>query len=295
MKKTVAIIGALDTKCEDILFIRGGLTQAGCNVLLIDTSILKHSSQHPDVTAREIVAEAGERLSMLRKTRDRGAAVAALCSGIPAIARKLLADKRIDGIIAIGGGAGTSVGTAAMRALPVGFPKVMITTMASGVTRGYVGDKDIIMFPSIVDIAGVNVISSRIYTNAVGAMNGMLKMEFAPRRHGKTLALSMYGNTTPVVERCKQQIMRRGYEALVFHANGVGGQSMENLIIEGVIDGVLDITTTELADELAGGDASAGSLRMEAAGNRGLPQVIVPGCMDMVNFLVASQLGDLNT
>ena len=288
MDKTVAVIGALDTKRDDLLFIRDRLSRAGHKVLLIDTSVVGSSGAQADITAGEIVEAAGGQLAALREKHDRGAAIASLCAGMPAVARKLLAEKRIHGIIALGGGAGTAVGTAAMRALPLGFPKVMVTTMASGVTRGYVEDKDIVLFPSIVDIAGVNAVSSRIYANAVGAMSGMLEVEPQPRRAGKALALTMYGNTTPVVERCKAQVLRQGYEALVFHANGVGGQALENLIAEGMVDGVMDITTTELADELVGGEASAGPGRLEAAGLRGLPQVVVPGCMDMVNFFAAS-------
>ena len=288
MQKTVAIIGALDTKGEDIRFIRRMLLQLGRQVLLIDTSIMGRATQHADVDAREITAAAGAKLSALRKMADRGAAIAALCSGIPLITQKLVQTRKIHGVIGIGGGAGTSVGTAAMRALPVGFPKIMISTMASGVTRSYVGEKDIKMFPSIVDIAGVNAVSSRIYTNAVGAMHGMLDMVSVPNRKRKTIALSMFGNTTPVVERCKNKLQQLGYETLIFHANGVGGQSMESMILEGLVDGVLDITTTELADELVGGDASAGPRRLEAAGRQGVPQIIVPGCLDMVNFFTAT-------
>ena len=192
----------------------------------------------------------------------------------------------------MGGSAGTAVGTAAMRALPVGVPKVMVSTVASGDTSGYVDTKDVVMLPSIVDVAGVNRISARIYANAVGAVVGMVETA-APEIEDKPLiAASMFGNTTPAVERCRERLDALGYEVLVFHATGTGGRTMEDVIAGGFASGVLDLTTTEWADELVGGVMAAGPNRMEAAAAQGVPQVIAPGCLDMVNFQAPATIPD---
>jgi uncharacterized protein (UPF0261 family) len=190
-----------------------------------------------------------------------------------------------DGIVSMGGSAGTAVGTSAMRALPVGVPKVMVSTVAAGDTTNYVGIKDVSMIPSVVDVAGINRISRRIFANAAGAIAGMVETEVQEAAEDKPLiTASMFGNTTEAVDQARSIMEDAGYEVLVFHCTGAGGRTMEGLIDEGLIEGVLDITTTEWADELAGGVLTAGPERMDAAGRAGIPQVIVPGCLDMVNF-----------
>ena len=215
-----------------------------------------------------------------------------MAAGGAEIVRRLHAEGRIDGVLSMGGSAGTAVGTAAMRALPVGVPKVMVSTVASGDTSGYVDTKDVVMVPSIVDVAGVNRISARIYANAVGAVTGMVATA-APEIEDKPLiAASMFGNTTPAVERCRERLDALGYEVLVFHATGTGGRTMEDVIAGGFASGVLDVTTTEWADELVGGVMAAGPTRMDAAAAQGVPQVIAPGCLDMVNFQAPATIPD---
>jgi uncharacterized protein (UPF0261 family) len=184
----------------------------------------------------------------------------------------------------MGGSAGTVIATAAMRELPVGLPKVMVSTLASGDTAPYVGTTDIVMFPSVVDVAGVNRISARIYANAVGAVLGMVNTAVPDIEEKPLIAATMFGNTTELVTQCQAILAERGYETLVFHATGTGGRTMESLIEAGYFVGLLDLTTTEWADELVGGVLSAGPERMDGAAKSGLPQVIAPGCLDMANF-----------
>jgi uncharacterized protein (UPF0261 family) len=192
----------------------------------------------------------------------------------------------VTGVLAIGGSAGTTIGTAAMRALPLGVPKVMVSTLASGQVRPYVGDKDVFMLNAVTDIAGLNRITRAVLDEAARAMAGMLTFPPAPAEgtDRPLIAASMFGVTTPCVERARAVLEAAGYEVLVFHATGNGGQAMESLIDEELIAGVLDITTTELSDELVGGILSAGPDRLTAAGRRGVPQVISVGALDMVNF-----------
>jgi uncharacterized protein (UPF0261 family) len=284
MPKTIAVVGALDTKGKEFAFVKSAIEQRGHKALVIDTSVVGEPGFRADV-AREKVAEAGGvPLKKLQEKADRGQAMDVMTKGIAKVVKDLFDKGKVDGVISMGGSAGTSIGTSAMRALPLGVPKVMVSTLASGDTKAYVGTKDILMFPSVVDVAGVNSISARIYANAVGAVVGMVETP-APKIEAKPLlSASMFGNTTPIVGRCRETMEKHGYEVLIFHAVGTGGQTMESLIREGYITGVLDITTTEWADELTGGVLSAGPHRLEAAAAKGVPQVVVPGCLDMANF-----------
>lgn len=210
--------------------------------------------------------------------------MAVMTKGVAEVTRELYKNGQIDGIISMGGGGGTVIGTSAMRALPVGFPKLMVSTLASGDTAPYVGTTDITMMPSVVDVAGVNRISRRIYTNAAGAICGMVQGEPDESEDKPLIAASMFGNTTTAVDYAREIMEAKGFEVLVFHATGTGGQTMEALVADGYIAGVLDITTTEWADEICGGVLSAGPHRLEAAAKAGIPQVVVPGCIDMCNF-----------
>jgi uncharacterized protein (UPF0261 family) len=202
----------------------------------------------------------------------------------PALLAELYAEAKIHGVISLGGGGGTAIGTAAMRALPIGFPKLMVSTLASGNTAQYMGEKDITMMPSIVDIAGLNRISRQILTRAAGAICGMVEAVPPPEEDKPIVVASMFGNTTQCVQRAKAVLEDAGYEVLVFHATGAGGKAMEALIESGLVSGVLDVTTTEWADELVGGFLGAGETRLEAAARTGVPAVVAPGCLDMVNF-----------
>jgi uncharacterized protein (UPF0261 family) len=205
--------------------------------------------------------------------------------GARAILGRLFGQGTIDGVVSLGGSAGTTIATAAMRGLPYGFPKMMVSTLASGDVRPYVGITDICMMPSVLDIAGLNHVSRRIISNAAGAICGMVASETAVALDEKpAIAATMFGVTTPCVTAARHILEERGYEVLVFHATGTGGQAMENLIEDGAFRAVLDITTTELADELVGGVMSAGAHRLEAAGRVGIPQLVCPGAIDMVNF-----------
>src|SRR3989449_595148 len=212
------------------------------------------------------------------------AAVAAMSRGAPVVLAKLVAERRIDGVISLGGGGGTAIATAAMRALPIGFPKVMVSTLASGNTAPYVGVKDIVMFPSIVDIAGLNRFSRLLLACAAGAICGMVETPEPAASDKPIIVASQFGNTTACVDHSRQILEAAGFEVLVFAAVGTGGRTMESLIETGMVAGVLDITTTEWADELVGGCLSAGPTRLEAAARRGVPAIIAPGCLDMVNF-----------
>jgi len=284
MPKTIAVIGALDTKGKEFAFVKEQIKQRGHAALVIDSSVVGEPGFKADIPSKKVAEAGGVSLKELQEKADRGLAMDVMTKGIAKVVKELYDQGKIDGVIAMGGSAGTAVGTSAMRALPLGVPKVMVSTLASGDTKAYVGTKDVVMFPSVVDVAGVNRISARIYANAVGAVVGMVETPAPKIEEKPLLAASMFGNTTAVVNRCRETMERHGYEVLIFHAVGTGGQTMESLIEEGYVNGVLDITTTEWADELVGGVLSAGPTRLDAAAKKGVPQVIVPGCLDMANF-----------
>jgi len=285
MGKTVAIIGTLDTKSEEFGYLRSCIESAGLGTLLIDCGVLEPTQLTPDVPRQEVAAAAGVLIEDLVAAHDRGAAITAMTSGAVAVIQRLFREGRIAGLISLGGSAGTTIGTGAMRSLPAGLPKVMVSTLASGDVRPFVGTKDILMMYPIVDIAGLNRFSRRVLSNAAAAIAGMVSNEWAEPAGAKPLvAATMFGVTTPCVTAARKVLEQSGCEVLVFHATGTGGMAMEELISDGYIAGVLDITTTELADELAGGVLSAGPHRLEAAGKRGIPQVVCPGAIDMVNF-----------
>jgi uncharacterized protein (UPF0261 family) len=252
----------------------------------------------PDIGREEVARAGGADVVALAAARDRGAAVAAMGAGAETVVRDLFAAGRLDGLVALGGSGGSSIAARAMRALPVGVPKLLVSTLASGDTRPYVGAVDVTMMYSVVDISGVNSVSARIIANAAAAIAGMA-LAAPPQLDGRPLVgASMFGVTTPGVTRARERLEELGYEVLVFHATGSGGRSMEALAKGGFLAGVLDVTTTELADELVGGVLSAGPDRLEAAGAAGVPQVVSLGALDMVNFgprdTVPSQFGGRN-
>jgi uncharacterized protein (UPF0261 family) len=284
MNKTVAIVGALDTKGQEFNFLKKEIEKRGYNTLVVDTGVLGEPTFEPDISRELVAQEGGVELNDLVAQRDRGEAMVVMTKGVAEIARDLYEEGKIDGIISMGGGGGTVIGTSAMRALPVGFPKLMVSTLASGDTSPYVGTKDITMMPSVVDVSGINRISRRIYTNAASAICGMVSGELESVDDKPLIAASMFGNTTPAVDHAREIMESNGYEVLVFHATGTGGRTMEALVEDNYIAGVLDITTTEWADEVCGGVLSAGPHRLEAAAKAGIPQVVVPGCIDMCNF-----------
>jgi uncharacterized protein (UPF0261 family) len=283
--KTIALIGTFDTKGEEFSFLRDRIESAGLRTLMIDVGVLGTPPFEPDISQAEVAAAANEDLAALKTERDRGRSVTAMALGAQAILGRLFAQGAIHGVASLGGSAGTVIATSAMRALPCGFPKLMVSTVASGDTKPYVGTKDICMMPSVLDIAGLNRVSRRILSNAAGAICGMVSSAPAGALDEKpSIAATMFGVTTPCVMTARRSLEQRGYEVLVFHATGTGGQAMEELIEDGAFRAVLDMTTTELADELVGGVMSAGPHRLEAAGRKGIPQLVCPGAIDMVNF-----------
>jgi uncharacterized protein (UPF0261 family) len=281
--KTVVLVGTLDTKGAEYAFLRERLHDHGVATLLVDAGI-NEPQLEPDISRADVARAAGEDVSALAAAGDRGAAVTAMARGAAAVLLELHGAGRLDAVLALGGSGGSSIATAAMRALPIGVPKLMVSTVASGDTRPYVGASDVTMMYSVVDIAGVNSVSARIMANAAGAIAGMTLATLPPLEQRPLVAATMFGVTTPCVTRARERLEQLGYEVLVFHATGAGGQSMEALVRAGFFAGVLDVTTTELADELVGGVLSAGPERLEAAGDVGVPQVVSLGALDMVNF-----------
>jgi uncharacterized protein (UPF0261 family) len=275
VKRTVVLLGTLDTKGAEYAFLRERLLEHGVEVLLVDAGVNEPSIE-PDIPRTELASGV--------EYGDRGTAVTAMAEGAERVVAQLHADGRLDGILALGGSGGSSIATRAMRALPVGVPKLMVSTVASGDTRPYVGAVDVTMMYSVVDIAGVNRVSARIMANAAGAIAGMVGAGVPQLADKPLVGASMFGVTTPCVTRARERLEELGYEVLVFHATGAGGQSLEALVHGGFLAGVLDTTTTELADELVGGVLSAGPDRLEAAGAAGVPQVVSLGALDMVNF-----------
>ena len=280
----VCLVGTLDTKGAEFQYIKDQIESNGLTTVCINSGILGDPVLSPDVSASEVAEAAGTSLQALRQEADRGNSITLMAKGAAQVVADLFQEGKIDGIISLGGSAGTTIGTTAMQSLPVGIPKVMVSTLASGDTSPYVQTKDIAMLYSVVDIAGINSISRQILTNAAGAICGMIQATAEPIAEKPLIAATMFGVTTPCVTQARQILEEAGYEVLVFHATGVGGRAMEDLIRGGFIAGVLDVTTTELADELVGGVLSAGPDRLEAAGNHSVPQVIAPGALDMVNF-----------
>jgi uncharacterized protein (UPF0261 family) len=282
----VYLIGTLDTKGQEVAFVRDELRSFGVDVAVIDASCLRTPTIAADVPREAVFEAAGTTLDAVRAANDRGYAVTTAARGMAALVARLHAEGSVAGVIGLGGSAGTTIATAGMRVLPIGIPKVMASTLASGQVRPYVGDKDILMLNTIVDVSGINRISRIVLGEAACAMAGLvtLRKTSLATSDKPVVAATMFGVTTPCVERARQVLEEAGYEVLVFHATGTGGQAMESLIADGVIAGVLDITTTELADELVGGVLSAGPNRLTAAGRKGIPQVISVGALDMVNF-----------
>ncbi len=282
--KTIAIAGTFDTKGDEYLYVKELIEGLGLSTFTIHTGVFKPTFK-PDVSNKEVAEAAGIDIKTLADKKDRALATEILSKGMEKLVPELYKEGKFNGIISLGGTGGTSLVTPAMRALPIGVPKVMVSTVASGNTAQYVGTSDIVMMPSVVDVAGLNSISTKIFANAAFAIAGMVKFENIKVVEKKRLiAATMFGVTTPCVTAARKYLEARGYEVLVFHATGMGGQSMEALIDAGFIEGVLDLTTTEWADEVIGGVLNAGAHRLEAASKNHVPQVVSVGALDMCNF-----------
>ena len=284
MAKTVAIVGALDTKGKEYEFVRDLVRGQGLQTLVVDFGVMGAPGVTHDIGRTEVAAAGGGDLSRLSSGEHKDEAMRTMAQGLAVVVRRLYDEGRLDGIIGMGGSGGTSIATTAMRGLPVGVPKLMVSTMGGGDVSAFAGTKDITFMPSIVDVAGFNRISRRIYANAAGAIAGMVNAEVPAAEEKPLIAASMFGNTTTAVDHARELLEAEGYEVLVFHATGTGGRTMEGLIADGFITGSFDFTTTELADEVCGGILSAGPERCLAASRAGIPAVLVPGCVDMANF-----------
>lgn len=284
MAKTIAIAGTFDSKSEEFLFLKECIEKQGLKTLMIHTGVFEPSFT-PDISNQDIAKAVGEDIQKIAVEKDRAKGTEVLSKGLEVLLKRLFEEGKFDGILSAGGSGGTSIVAPAMRTLPVGVPKIIVSTVAGGDVSVYVGASDLILFPSIVDVAGLNAISTTIFTNACSAMVGMVsKEEGMKKAPKKTIAASMFGVTTPCVEHARKKLEKEGYEVLVFHATGTGGKTMEKLIEDGLIDGVLDLTTTEWGDQLFGGNMAGGEHRLEAASLKGIPQVVSVGAMDMVNF-----------
>lgn len=286
MAQTILLVGAFDTKGPEYAFVREQILADGLEVLALNTGVLGSTDLFPvDIEADRVAAAGGRDLGQLRENKDRGESMRAMAEGVAELVAQLHAEGQFEGVLGLGGSGGSSVVTAAMRALPIGVPKVCVSTVASGQTSAFVGSKDVVLFPSITDVAGVNRISQVIFSRAAGAICGMVSAKLPESVDERPIIVaSMFGNTTECVDACRGMLDQKGYEVLVFHATGTGGQTMEALVDEGLVDAVLDITTTEWADEVCGGTLSAGPDRLSAPGRQGVPHLIVPGCVDMANF-----------
>lgn len=282
--KTIAVAGTFDTKGTEFSYVKELIEGLGVNVLTIHTGVYEPAFV-PDISNGELARAAGYDMETIAEKHDRAWATEILSAGFEKLLPQLFKEGKFDGILSFGGSGGTSLVTPGMRALPIGVPKVMVSTMASGNTSQYVGTSDIVMMPSVVDVSGLNSISTTIFQNAVFAIVGMVTNEKKKEQAEKPLiGATMFGVTTPCVNAAKNYLEERGFEVLVFHATGIGGRTMEDLINAGFIKGVLDLTTTEWCDEVVGGVLNAGPHRLEAASLNHIPQVVSVGALDMVNF-----------
>lgn len=290
--KRILMIGTFDSKPTEFEFLREQILAHGCEVLTMNVGVLESACPFPiDIDAAEVARAGGQTIELLRTNADRGAAMQCMSDGAASVVAKLHnqnsddGSRKFDAVIGMGGSGGTSIITAAMRALPLGVPKVCVTTVASSNTAPYVGSKDVVLIPSITDVAGLNLISRRVITQAAAAVCGMAVADVEANIDDRPIIVaSMFGNTTDCVNLCRDHLNEAGYETLIFHAVGSGGRTLETLVDDGLADGCLDITTTEWADEICGGIFAAGRDRLSAAGRRGVPHLIAPGCIDMVNF-----------
>ncbi len=283
--KTVVAAGAFDTKGADYRFLVDRLRSYGVNALTVDFGVMGEPPFVPDVTSAEVARASGVDLNTLRQSKDKALAMRVMAEGLPRVFSLLREQGRLDGVCGMGGSGGTAILSAAMRGLPIGVPKLLVSTVAAGDVSAYVGSADVMLMHSVVDVAGLNRISLQIYTNAAAAVAGMVKAVRPDSADERPLiAASMFGNTTACIDRARSTLDGAGWEVLVFHATGSGGRTMQRLASEGFLSGMLDLTTTELADDVCGGVFSAGPERVKIAASSAIPVVLAPGCVDMCNF-----------
>jgi uncharacterized protein (UPF0261 family) len=283
--KTVVVAGAFDTKGADYGFLVDRLRSHGLNTVTVDFGVLGDPQFLPDLSNAEVARATGVEIATLRESKDKAVAMRVMTEGLPRVLSRLHEQGRLDGVCGMGGSGSTAILSAGMRALPIGVPKLLVSTVAAGDVSPYVGSTDLTLMHSVVDVAGLNRVSLQIYANAAAAMAGMVNAFRPEAKDEKPLvAASMFGNTTPCIDRARSILDRAGWEVLVFHATGTGGRTMQRLASEGFLAGMIDLTTTELADEVCGGVFSAGPERVGIAAATAIPVVFAPGCVDMCNF-----------
>ena len=297
MEKTILLIATFDTKESEAIFLKDRIESRGLRVRTMDTGILSSPRFSVDIDRKEVAKRGGMSLEQALATGDKGICISNMVHGVKILCKELYEQGRFDGVIGIGGGQGTDIGCAAMRSLPTGVPKLMVSTVASGrATFGpFVGTKDITLMHSVADMQGLNFLTRRILENAAGAICGMVEdiSEQAFQPMGTPVALSMLGTTTPGALRCKEQLTERGFEVVAFHQNGTGGIAMEDMIRQGNFLGVLDLNLHEIGDRFVGGlHGAIRNDRLEAAGDAGIPQVIAPGS---INYQVLGPLESLSS
>jgi len=285
MSKTIAIMATLDTKGEEVKYLKEQIERRGKKAFIIDMGLRGVPAAIPTDVTRDMLAEASGSTMAVVEKKIRGEAIEIMVRGIAKVLRDLYEQGKFQGILAIGGLDGALLASAGLRALPLGVPKFLLTPIAEGNERfgTYIGTSDMIMMHSVIDILGINQISRKVFDNAVGALMGMVDMNVVPKLEGRNvIAATMYGNTTPVVMRAKDVLEQKGFEVVIFHPNGTGGMAMEELIEEGLVNAVLDMTPHEVVDHLFHGVHAGGPTRLEAAGKKGIPQVVVTGCLDFI-------------
>jgi uncharacterized protein (UPF0261 family) len=287
-RPAIALIGTLDTKGPEIAYVRERIRALGADALVIDSGILGEPlACEPDVSRYEVAREAGYDLEEIRNAGSRGAAVERMLEGVRAVCLRLWLEGRLDGALCLGGAEGAILGAAAMRALPVGVPKVIVSPSASGrrAFAPFVGESDVLVMHSVVDILGLNPIARAVFDNAAAAVVGMARDAGGPvdSTGERSVGITMLGHTTPAVMRIRETLAEAGHEPVIFHANGVGGPAMEKLAEQGALAGIIDYTLSELANSLMDGIHATGRERLRVAGRLGLPQVVVPGCVDFFN------------
>jgi uncharacterized protein (UPF0261 family) len=285
MKKHLLIIATLDTKGKEAAYIKGHVQRLGIQPVLMDLGILGEPQTPPDIDRNEVLEAAGYHLGQIIRAKDRSIAIKAVQEGGTILTKRLLGDKRLDGVLGIGGGTGTAIATHVMRSLPLGLPKVMLSTVASRDTREYVGTKDIVMFHSVADILGSNEFMRLLLGQVSSAVCGMIEQDRKMNKEKPMVAVTAYGINSTCATHAEPFLLKRGYEMIAFHANGVGGMAMEEFVAEGLVAGVLDFTTHEIADEMFGGYCKGiGPMRLETAGRFGIPLVVAPGGLDNAVF-----------
>jgi len=295
---TVLLIGTLDTKGPETAYLRDRVREQGCETLVLDSGILGEAvGIEADFNRRRVAEAAGANIDALRSAGSRGKAVEGMLKGVRKIALELLVEGKIHGAVALGGAEGSVLAAAAMKELPIGFPKLIVSPIASGHRRfgPFVGIRDVMVMHSVVDILGLNPISTAIFDSAAAAIGGMAKAYEAHKpltAYRPAIAATMLGNTTKPLMRIRPRVEEQGYDFVIFHANGVGGPAMEDLIAQGRFTAVVDYTLSEVAGQIAGGFHIGGSSRLDAAAQAGIPQVIVPGCLDFIVFGARSEVPD---